>query len=161
VVSDVPVDDDATMCQWWLSGIYRSGSAQSFGGAHRDMICVRVFIGVSVRACCERANASTLLWPQWTTSIHWWTTSLTMRQWWLSGIYRSDGAQSFRCAHKDRVCVRVFIGVSVRACCECANTSTMLWPQWTTSIHQWTQPLSSVLHRLKKYPALLHLLKKY
>jgi hypothetical protein len=25
-------------------------------------------------------------------------------------------AQSFRCAHRDRVCVRVFIGVSARTC---------------------------------------------
>jgi hypothetical protein len=28
------------------------------------------------------------------------------------------GAQSFGCANKGRVCVRVFIGVSVPACCE-------------------------------------------
>jgi hypothetical protein len=35
------------------SGISRSAGAQSFGGAHRGRICVRVFIGVSVRACCE------------------------------------------------------------------------------------------------------------
>jgi hypothetical protein len=36
------------------SGISRSVGAQSFGGAHRGRVCVRVFIGVSVRACCER-----------------------------------------------------------------------------------------------------------
>jgi hypothetical protein len=31
----------------------RSASAQSFRGAHRGRVCVRAFIGVSVRACCE------------------------------------------------------------------------------------------------------------
>jgi hypothetical protein len=36
------------------SGISRSFGAQSFGGAYRGRVCVRVFIGVSVRACCER-----------------------------------------------------------------------------------------------------------
>jgi hypothetical protein len=34
------------------SRISRSAGAQSFGGAHRGRVCVRVFIGVSVRACC-------------------------------------------------------------------------------------------------------------
>jgi len=42
VVSDVPVDDEAPVV---TSGIFRSAGAQSFGGAHRDRICVRVFIG--------------------------------------------------------------------------------------------------------------------
>jgi hypothetical protein len=37
------------------SGISRSADAQSFGGAHRGRVCVRVFIGVSARACCELA----------------------------------------------------------------------------------------------------------
>jgi hypothetical protein len=35
------------------SGISRSTGVQSFGGAHRDRVCVRVFIGVSVCACYE------------------------------------------------------------------------------------------------------------
>jgi hypothetical protein len=51
VVSDVPVDDESPVV---TSRISRSAGAQSFGGAHRGRICVRVFIGVSVRACCER-----------------------------------------------------------------------------------------------------------
>jgi hypothetical protein len=50
VVSDVPVDDEAPVV---TSRISRSVGAQSFGGAHRGRVCVRVFIGVSVRACCE------------------------------------------------------------------------------------------------------------
>jgi hypothetical protein len=50
VVSDVPVDDEAPMA---TSGISRSVGAQPFGGAHRGRVCVRVFIKVSVRACCE------------------------------------------------------------------------------------------------------------
>ena len=33
---------------------------QSFGGAHRGRVCVRVFIGVSVRACCERLHCTVL-----------------------------------------------------------------------------------------------------
>jgi hypothetical protein len=50
VVSDVPVDDEAPLV---TSGIFRSAGAQSFGGAHRGRVCVRVIIGVSVRVCCE------------------------------------------------------------------------------------------------------------
>jgi hypothetical protein len=51
VVSDVPVDDEAPVV---TSRISRSAGAQFFGGAHRGRVCVRVFIGVSMRACCER-----------------------------------------------------------------------------------------------------------
>jgi hypothetical protein len=54
VLSDVPVDDETPLV---TSGISRSG-AQSFGGAHRGRVCVRVFIGVSVRACCERVRCT-------------------------------------------------------------------------------------------------------
>jgi hypothetical protein len=32
--------------------------AQSFEGAHRSRVCVCVFIGVSVRACCERLRCT-------------------------------------------------------------------------------------------------------
>jgi hypothetical protein len=53
VVSDVPVDDEAPVV---TLGISRSAGAQSFGGAHRGRVCVCVFIGVSVRACCERVD---------------------------------------------------------------------------------------------------------
>ena len=42
MVSDVPVDDEAPVM---TSGIFRSAGAQSFGGAHRGRVCVRVFIG--------------------------------------------------------------------------------------------------------------------
>jgi hypothetical protein len=55
VASDVPVDDEAPLV---TSGISRCAGAQSFGGAHRDRVCVRVFIGVSVRACCERLRCT-------------------------------------------------------------------------------------------------------
>jgi hypothetical protein len=55
VVSDVPVDDEAPLV---TSGISRSAGAQSFGGAHKGRVCVRVFIGVSVRACCERLRCT-------------------------------------------------------------------------------------------------------
>jgi hypothetical protein len=54
VVSDVPVDDEALVA---TSRISRS-VAQSFKGAHRGRACVRVFIGVSVRACCERLHCT-------------------------------------------------------------------------------------------------------
>ena len=37
------------------SGIFRSAGAQSFENAHRNRVCVHVFIGVSIRACCERS----------------------------------------------------------------------------------------------------------
>jgi hypothetical protein len=50
VVSDVPVDDEAPVV---TSRISRSVGAQSFEGAHRGRVCVRVFIGLSVRECCE------------------------------------------------------------------------------------------------------------
>jgi hypothetical protein len=55
VVSDVPVDDEAPLV---TSRISRSVGAQSFGGAHRGRVCVRVFLGVSVRACCERLHCT-------------------------------------------------------------------------------------------------------
>jgi hypothetical protein len=55
VVSDVPVDDEAPVVTLRIS---RSAGAQSFGGAHRGRVCVRVFIGVSVRACCERLRCT-------------------------------------------------------------------------------------------------------
>ena len=42
MVSDVPVDDEAPVV---TSRIFRSVGAQSFGGAHRGRVCVRVFIG--------------------------------------------------------------------------------------------------------------------
>jgi hypothetical protein len=42
VVSDVPVDDKVPVV---TSRISRSTSAQSFEGAHRGKVCVRVFIG--------------------------------------------------------------------------------------------------------------------
>jgi hypothetical protein len=55
VVSDVPVDDEMPVV---TSRIFRSTGAQSFGGAHRGRVCVRVFIGVSVRACCARLRCT-------------------------------------------------------------------------------------------------------
>jgi hypothetical protein len=51
VVSDVPVDDEASLV---ISRISRSAGAQSFGGAHRDRACVHVFIGVCVRVVSVR-----------------------------------------------------------------------------------------------------------
>jgi hypothetical protein len=52
VVSDVPVDDDASLV---TSGISRFAGAQSFRGAHRGRVrvCIHAFIGVCVRAYCE------------------------------------------------------------------------------------------------------------
>jgi hypothetical protein len=55
VVSDVLVDDEAPLV---TSGISRSAGAQSFGGAHRGRVCVRVFIWVSVRVCCKRLRCT-------------------------------------------------------------------------------------------------------
>jgi hypothetical protein len=40
------------------SGISRSVGAQSFGGAHRGRVCVRVFTWVSVRACFKRLSCT-------------------------------------------------------------------------------------------------------
>ena len=55
MVSDVPVDNEAPVV---TSGIFKSAGAQSFGGAHRDRVCVHVFIGVSVRVCCGRLRCT-------------------------------------------------------------------------------------------------------
>jgi hypothetical protein len=55
VVSDVPVDDEAPMV---TSEISISAGTQSFGGVHRGRVCVRVYIGVSVHACCERLRCT-------------------------------------------------------------------------------------------------------
>jgi hypothetical protein len=51
VVSDIHVDDETLLV---TSGISRSVGAQFFRGAHKGRVCVRVFIGMNVRACCER-----------------------------------------------------------------------------------------------------------
>jgi hypothetical protein len=40
------------------SRISRSVGAQSFGGAHRGRVCVRVFIGVSVHVCYARLRCT-------------------------------------------------------------------------------------------------------
>jgi hypothetical protein len=61
VINDVPVDDEVPLV---TSEIYTSAGAQSFGGAHRGRVCVRVFIGVSVRACCERLRCTVSLKKQ-------------------------------------------------------------------------------------------------
>jgi hypothetical protein len=55
VVSDVPVDDEAPVV---TSRICRSVGAQSFGGAHKGRVCLRIFIGMSVHACCERLRCT-------------------------------------------------------------------------------------------------------
>jgi hypothetical protein len=49
VGGDVPKDSETSVVTLSIS---RSDSpAQSFGGAHRDRVCVRVFIGLSVYVC--------------------------------------------------------------------------------------------------------------
>jgi hypothetical protein len=55
VVSDVPVDDEASLV---TSGISRSAGVQSYGGAHWGMVCVHVFIGVCVHACYKRLRCT-------------------------------------------------------------------------------------------------------
>jgi hypothetical protein len=55
MVSDVPIDDEAPLV---TSGISRSVGAKSFEGAHMGRVCVRVFIRVSVCACCERLRCT-------------------------------------------------------------------------------------------------------
>ena len=56
MVSDVPVDNEALMVTSGISDL----PVQSFGGAHRGKVCVRVFIGVSVRTCCEHLCCTVL-----------------------------------------------------------------------------------------------------
>jgi hypothetical protein len=53
--NDVPVDNEAPVA---TSRISRFAGAQSFEGVHRGRVCVRVFIGVSVRACCKRLHCT-------------------------------------------------------------------------------------------------------
>jgi hypothetical protein len=55
VVNDVPIDDEAPLV---TSKISISASAKSFEGAHRGKVCIRVFIGVSVRAYCKRLRCT-------------------------------------------------------------------------------------------------------
>jgi hypothetical protein len=49
VRGDVLVDSDALLVTDLVN--LKIKPAQSFRGAHRDMVCVRVFIGVSARTC--------------------------------------------------------------------------------------------------------------
>jgi hypothetical protein len=49
VGGDVPVNSEALLVTDFVN--FKIKPAQSFGGAHRGRICVRVFIGVSARTC--------------------------------------------------------------------------------------------------------------
>jgi hypothetical protein len=49
VGGDVPVDSDALLVTDFMN--LKIKPTQSFGCAHRDRMCVRVFIGVSARTC--------------------------------------------------------------------------------------------------------------
>jgi hypothetical protein len=49
VGGDVPVDSDALLVTDFMN--LKIKSAQSFGGAHRGRVCMRVFIGVSAYTC--------------------------------------------------------------------------------------------------------------
>jgi hypothetical protein len=51
-----PVVNDRTV--QWDATYQGSNPGASFGGAHRGRVCVRVLIGVSVRAYCERLRCS-------------------------------------------------------------------------------------------------------
>jgi hypothetical protein len=64
VVSNIFVDDEVLVV---TSRISKSANAQSFGGAHRGRVCVRVFIGVSVRGGMINR---TRLDPGWDSGAH-------------------------------------------------------------------------------------------
>jgi hypothetical protein len=49
VGGDVPINSDALLVTDFMN--LKIKPTQSFGGAHRDKMCVRVFIGVSARTC--------------------------------------------------------------------------------------------------------------
>jgi hypothetical protein len=49
VGGDVPVDSETLLVTDFMN--LKIKPAQSFEGAHRGRVCVRVFIGVSARAC--------------------------------------------------------------------------------------------------------------
>jgi hypothetical protein len=49
VGGDVPVDSETILVADFMN--FKIKPAQSFGGAHRGRVCVRVFIGVSARTC--------------------------------------------------------------------------------------------------------------
>ena len=52
MIGDVSVDSKASMVTSSISKF--AGPTQFFGGAYSGRVCVRAFIGVSVRSCCER-----------------------------------------------------------------------------------------------------------
>jgi hypothetical protein len=49
VTGDVPVDSEVILVTDFIN--LKIKSAQSFGGAHRSRVCVRVFIGMSAHTC--------------------------------------------------------------------------------------------------------------
>jgi hypothetical protein len=49
VRGDIPVDSEALLVTDFMN--LKIKPAQSFGGAHRDKVCVCVFIGVNARTC--------------------------------------------------------------------------------------------------------------
>jgi hypothetical protein len=50
VVGDVPVDSEKPR-------EYQDVSVQFFRGAHRNRVCVRVFMGISLRVCCKKTRS--------------------------------------------------------------------------------------------------------
>jgi hypothetical protein len=49
VENDVPIDSETLLVTDFVN--LRIKSAQSFGGAHRDMVCVHVFIVMNASTC--------------------------------------------------------------------------------------------------------------
>jgi hypothetical protein len=49
VGGDIPIDSDAFLMTDFMN--LKIKPTQSFKGAHRDRVCVRVFIGVSTYTC--------------------------------------------------------------------------------------------------------------
>jgi hypothetical protein len=52
VVGDVSIDSEAPVVTLSISRF--ADSTRFFGGAHKGRVCVRAFLGVSVRSCYER-----------------------------------------------------------------------------------------------------------
>jgi hypothetical protein len=59
VGGDVPVDSETLLVNDFVN--LKIKPAQSFGGAHRGRVCVRVFIGVSARTCMSICVCTVLL----------------------------------------------------------------------------------------------------
>jgi hypothetical protein len=65
VGGDVPVDNETLLMTDFVN--LKIKPSQSFGGAHKGRVCMRVFIGVSAHTCMSICVCTVFLQNNWLT----------------------------------------------------------------------------------------------